>query len=166
MPEASSSWVLPLLHERITSFETPLEKAAGQLKQVCDGLKHRPLSLWDSEYGCASFVKQTAVIHLGEVQDAATLVIVADFFMKMAEATCSIVSGILDQKLIVIFRNAGFRRDAGKLAKEMFGHIGSAGGHKSMARAEIPLERIKPNPKTAISIEQYVLNRLKRVGGN
>ena len=62
VPEASGSWVLPLLHERITSFETPLEKAAGQLKQVCDVLKHRPLSLWDSEYGCASFVKQTAEI--------------------------------------------------------------------------------------------------------
>ena len=62
IPEASGSWVLPLLHERITSFETPLEKAAEQLKQVCQMLNHRPLSLWDSEYGCASFVKQTAEI--------------------------------------------------------------------------------------------------------
>jgi nanoRNase/pAp phosphatase (c-di-AMP/oligoRNAs hydrolase) len=109
-----------------------------------------------------TFVKRNAVIHLGDVQDAATLVMIADFFMKMAEATCSIVSGIVDQKLIVIFRNAGFRHDAGKLAKEMFGHIGSAGGHKSMARAEVPLERIKLNGKTATDIEQYVLNRLKR----
>jgi len=62
VPEASGSWVLPLLHERITSFETPLEKAAHQLKQVCEVLNQRPLSLWDSEYGCASFVKQTAEI--------------------------------------------------------------------------------------------------------
>lgn len=62
IPETSGSWVLPLLHERITSFETPLEKAAEQLKAVCEGLNHRPLSLWDSEYGCASFVKQTAGI--------------------------------------------------------------------------------------------------------
>jgi nanoRNase/pAp phosphatase (c-di-AMP/oligoRNAs hydrolase) len=109
-----------------------------------------------------TFVRRTAVIHLEDVQDAATLVMITDFFMKMAEAACSIVSGILDQKLIVIFRNAGFRRDAGKLAKEMFGHIGSTGGHKSMARAEIPLEQIKSNGKTATDIEQYVLNRLKR----
>ena len=27
IPEAQGSWALPLLHERITSFETPLEKA-------------------------------------------------------------------------------------------------------------------------------------------
>lgn len=112
-----------------------------------------------------SFVKQTAVIHMGEVNDADTLVLMADFFMKLAEATCSIVSGILDQKLIVIFRNAGFRRNAGKLAQKMFGHVGSAGGHKSMARAEIPLERIEPNPNTATEIEQYVLNRLKQASG-
>ncbi|MGD9137687.1 MAG: phosphoesterase, partial [Desulfobacterales bacterium] len=77
-----------------------------------------------------------------------------------------IVSGIIDQKLIVIFRNAGFRRDAGKLAKEMFGHIGSAGGHKSMARAEVHLEQIQPNGKNATDYEQYVLNRFKRMTGN
>lgn len=62
VPEGQGSWALPLLHERITSFETPLEKAAEQLKQVCAQLAHRPLSLWDSEYGCATFVKLTAEI--------------------------------------------------------------------------------------------------------
>ncbi len=65
-----------------------------------------------------SFVKRTAVIHMGKVQDTATLVIMADFFMKMAEVTCSVVSGIHERKLVVILRNAGFRRDAGKLAQE------------------------------------------------
>jgi nanoRNase/pAp phosphatase (c-di-AMP/oligoRNAs hydrolase) len=111
-----------------------------------------------------SFVKRTAVIHMGEVDDAATLVIMADFFMKLAEVTGSIVSGIHDQKLIVIFRNVGFRRDAGKLAQEMFGQIGSAGGHKSMARAEIPLEQIKPNAIKVTDLKQYLINRLKRAG--
>jgi hypothetical protein len=84
---------------------------------------------------------------MGAVDDAATLVIMADFFMKLAEATGSIVSGVHDQKLIVIFLNAGFCCDAGKLAQEMFGAVGSAGGHKSMARAEIPFDRIKPKAK-------------------
>ena len=36
-------------HERITSFETPITKAAFQLKQVCQHLPERPISLWDSE---------------------------------------------------------------------------------------------------------------------
>lgn len=63
VPVGQGSWALPLLHERITSFETPLEKAAAQLKQVCAQVVRRPLSLWDSEYGCGAFVKLTADIN-------------------------------------------------------------------------------------------------------
>jgi hypothetical protein len=62
IPEESGSWALPLRHERITSFENPLSKAAFQLRQACQQLEVRPLSLWDSEYGCASFLKLTADI--------------------------------------------------------------------------------------------------------
>lgn len=62
VPETEGSWALPLVHERITSFESPLEKGASQLRQVCSQLKERPLSLWDSEYGCAHFVELTADI--------------------------------------------------------------------------------------------------------
>jgi hypothetical protein len=59
VPGTGSSWALPLLHERITSFDSPIAKAAAQLKLVCQHLPKRPISLWDAEYGCASFVKQT-----------------------------------------------------------------------------------------------------------
>ncbi|MBW4489491.1 MAG: transposase [Trichocoleus desertorum ATA4-8-CV12] len=62
IPEAQGSWALPLLHERISSFESPISKAAGQLKAVCEQLQGRPLSLWDAEYGCAPFILQTAAI--------------------------------------------------------------------------------------------------------
>ncbi|MBD1864143.1 MULTISPECIES: NF041680 family putative transposase [Trichocoleus] len=62
IPEAEGSWALPLLHERITSAETPIEKAAAQLRQVCQKLNVRPLSLWDAEYGCAPFLQKTADI--------------------------------------------------------------------------------------------------------
>ncbi|MCG6894716.1 MAG: DHH family phosphoesterase [Desulfobacteraceae bacterium] len=85
------------------------------------------------------FVKNVAVVHMGTVKNADILVIVADFFLRLAEAGWSIVSGVCGDKLVVIFRNAGFRRDAGKLARDAFGEFGSAGGHKNAARAEIPL---------------------------
>lgn len=62
IPETEGSWALPLLHERITSFDNPITKAAFQLRLVCQNLPTRPLSLWDAEYGCASFIKQTADI--------------------------------------------------------------------------------------------------------
>lgn len=62
IPEAQGSWALPLRHERITSFETPLSRAAFQLGQVCLQLSVRPIAAYDSEYGNASFVKQTSGI--------------------------------------------------------------------------------------------------------
>ncbi|MBD1864229.1 MULTISPECIES: NF041680 family putative transposase [Trichocoleus] len=62
IPEAQGSWALPLLHERITSAETAIEKAAAQLRQVCQQVTTRPLSLWDAEYGCVPFLQKTADI--------------------------------------------------------------------------------------------------------
>lgn len=62
IPEEQGSWALPLLHERITSAESPISKAIVQLRQVCEQLQVRPLSLWDAEYGCAPFLNGTADI--------------------------------------------------------------------------------------------------------
>jgi hypothetical protein len=61
IPEARSSWALPVLHERIT-HQKPVETAARQLQQVCEQLSVRPLTLWDSEYGCAAFLLATAAV--------------------------------------------------------------------------------------------------------
>lgn len=62
IPETQGSWALPLRHERITSWESPIDQAVWQLSQVCQHLPRRPISLWDSEYGCAPFVLKTANI--------------------------------------------------------------------------------------------------------
>lgn len=48
----------------------------------------------------------------------------------------------------------------------MFDKVGSAGGHKIMVRAEIPLEEIKPLIANVKDVEQYVPNRLKQAGRN
>lgn len=62
IPEDLGSWALPLRHERISSWENPIQKATWQLQQVCEHLPSRPISVWDSEYGCAPFVLKTANI--------------------------------------------------------------------------------------------------------
>jgi nanoRNase/pAp phosphatase (c-di-AMP/oligoRNAs hydrolase) len=108
------------------------------------------------------FFKHTALVHMGRVKNADTLVIVADFLLKLAEATWSVVSGLQGDRLIVIFRNAGFRRNAGKLARELFGDIGSAGGHKSAARAEIAVENLQPAPRRDSDYRDFLLGRIKR----
>ena len=108
------------------------------------------------------FYKQTAYVHMGRVKNADTLVITADFLLKLAEATWSIVSGVQDDQLIVIFRNAGFRRNAGSLASHLFGNIGSAGGHKAAARAEVPLVNIDAVLRSETDYRDYVLGLIKQ----
>ena len=77
--------------------------------------------------------------HLGSVTNPDVCVIIADFFMRVDAVNWSIISGLYNKKLILVFRNDGLREDAGKLAGHRFGQLGSSGGHKSMARAEIPI---------------------------
>jgi len=57
VPESRGSWAPPLLHERIASTESPSSKMVAQLGEVVRRLRHRPIVLLDSEYGCAPFVK-------------------------------------------------------------------------------------------------------------
>lgn len=60
--EAESSWALPFLHERISSAESPIDKALSQLRRVAAWLPSRPIGLWDAEYGNATFVNGSADI--------------------------------------------------------------------------------------------------------
>ena len=107
------------------------------------------------------FFKDKAWIHMGKVNDSDILVILADFFLKLVESPWCIVSGVYGQRLIVIFRNAGFRLDAGKVAEKLFGQWGPAGGHKSAARAEIPVEAIPAPSQGEAELREFVLNRIK-----
>ncbi len=86
--------------------------------------------------------KGHVTVHLGQVIHPDVCVLIADFFMNVDSVNWSIVSGLHQRKLVVIFRNDGIRKNAGIVANKSFGDIGSAGGHKSAARAEVPVENI------------------------
>ena len=63
----------------------------------------------------------------------------ADFFLQLEDAKWTIVSGIVNDSLIVCVRNLGYSRNAGEFVKQLFSDIGSAGGHRAMAKAVVPL---------------------------
>lgn len=98
---------------------------------------------------------KTISIFMGKVDSADILVILADFFLRVHGLSSTVVSGIHEDKMIIVFRGDGLRRDMGKFAKRIFGDLGSAGGHKSMARAEIPMENLGSQPAS-----QFVWDRL------
>jgi nanoRNase/pAp phosphatase (c-di-AMP/oligoRNAs hydrolase) len=114
-----------------------------------------------------TFVKDKAFVHLGEVENPDILVIIADFFTRLAEATWSIVSGTYKDKLIVIFRNADFRGNAGKTAQKLFERWGaSAGGHKNAARAEVPLASLPRDSKGAFDPAAFMLRNIRGLKEN
>ena len=108
-------------------------------------------------------VGNVALVNMEEVSNPDTLVIIADFFMKLAEAEWSVVTGIWRDKLIVIVRNAGFKGHAGKMVKKVFGSWGgSAGGHKTAARAEIPIINIGDIKPEGDQLARTILKNLKQ----
>ncbi|MFW6011030.1 MAG: DHH family phosphoesterase [Desulfosalsimonas sp.] len=101
-------------------------------------------------------------VHLGQVETPDICVLIADFFMRVNTVTWSIVSGFIEGRLIIILRNDGLRKNAGNAASKQFGHLGTAGGHKSMARAEIQTDNLKSELKNLDkeSVQQWVINRI------
>lgn len=86
--------------------------------------------------------KQRLLAHIGRVPNPDILVVIADFFNHVHEIAWVFVSGEYKDRLVVIIRCDGYRKDAGKLAQKVFGSLGFAGGHREKARAEVPLESL------------------------
>ncbi|MCI5144176.1 MAG: phosphoethanolamine methyltransferase [Candidatus Electrothrix sp. AR3] len=86
--------------------------------------------------------KGRAYAHIGRVGTPDVLVIIADFLNHVDQFDWVLVSGIFGDKLIVILRCDGYRKNAGKFAYKTFAEYGSAGGHREAARAELPLKNL------------------------
>jgi nanoRNase/pAp phosphatase (c-di-AMP/oligoRNAs hydrolase) len=67
----------------------------------------------------------------------------ADFFLQLEDVKWTIIAGVVSSSLIVSVRNLGYSRNAGEFVKKYFGDVGSAGGHRAMAKAVVPMERFR-----------------------
>jgi nanoRNase/pAp phosphatase (c-di-AMP/oligoRNAs hydrolase) len=110
-----------------------------------------------------SLTKKGLFTHMGKVPRADICVQVADFFTRVHGVGWSFVSCVSEGELNVIIRNDGYRKNAGKLAKQAFGDLGPAGGHRGAARARIPLEMLRKKgvKGDAAGLGGFVKKRLK-----
>jgi nanoRNase/pAp phosphatase (c-di-AMP/oligoRNAs hydrolase) len=67
----------------------------------------------------------------------------ADFFLQLEDVKWTIIAGIVGEAFIVSVRNLGYSRNAGEFVKRSFGDIGSAGGHRAMAKAVVPVDKFR-----------------------
>lgn len=120
-------------------------------------LRRSELKYFNIALSKLKYSKRRYYSHLGKVRSPDVLVIVADFLNHVGEIDWVFVSGIHGEKLVVIFRCDGYRKSAGKLASKIFGSVGSAGGHKEAARAEVPLKNLELGDK------EFTSDMLKRL---
>lgn len=84
---------------------------------------------------------QVFCAYLGVPPREDVIVYVADFFLQLEETKWTIVAGRVNDHLVVSVRNLGYTRNAGEFVKRWFSDIGSAGGHRAMAKAVVPWDR-------------------------
>jgi nanoRNase/pAp phosphatase (c-di-AMP/oligoRNAs hydrolase) len=67
----------------------------------------------------------------------------ADFFLQLEDIKWTIIAGVVNGSIIVSVRNLGYSRNAGEFVKRWFADIGSAGGHRAMAKAVVPIDKFR-----------------------
>ena len=88
-------------------------------------------------------VEQVFCAFLGDSPREDFIPYVADFYLQLENVKWTIVSGIVNESLIMSVRNLGYSRNAGEFVRKYFADIGSAGGHRAMAKAVVPLHAFR-----------------------
>jgi nanoRNase/pAp phosphatase (c-di-AMP/oligoRNAs hydrolase) len=87
--------------------------------------------------------QQVFCAFLGEVPREDFITYTADFFLQVEDVKWTVLAGVVNETLIVSVRNLGYSRNAGEFVKRWFADLGSAGGHRAMAKAVVPLEAFR-----------------------
>ncbi len=84
-----------------------------------------------------------AVIHMGEINREDVIPQMAEFCLQIEGVEWGVVSGLVKDRVVISVRNVGYVKSAGEIMKKLYDDIGSAGGHRAMAKAVVPLDRFK-----------------------
>lgn len=83
-------------------------------------------------------------VNVGRVDREYLIPKMADFGIQVKGIEWSVAFGILSNShLIISVRNVGYVKSAGRLVRELFKEVGSAGGHRSAAKAVISLKAVR-----------------------
>src|SRR5258706_792015 len=90
-----------------------------------------------------TLAEQVFCAFLGSLPREDFIPYVADFFLQLEDVKWTIVAGIVNESLIVSVRNLGYSKNAGEFVRRFFADIGSAGGHRAMAKAVVPMRAFR-----------------------
>jgi nanoRNase/pAp phosphatase (c-di-AMP/oligoRNAs hydrolase) len=83
------------------------------------------------------------VSFLGPVEREDLIPQIADFLLQFEDAEWVACAGIFEEQIVVSIRNVGYVKSAGEVVKRIISDFGLGGGHRTMAKAIIPLSAWK-----------------------
>jgi nanoRNase/pAp phosphatase (c-di-AMP/oligoRNAs hydrolase) len=125
------------------SYLYPLADAAMIRKMEGAELTFDRLEYVTRAQQTGSTTEQVFCAFLGRTPREDFIPYVADFFLQVEDVKWTMISGIVGDTLVLSVRNLGYTRNAGEMVRKLFAEVGSAGGHRSMAKAVMPLHAFR-----------------------
>ena len=121
------------------SYLYPLADAAMIRKMEGAEITLERLEYVMNAYRGGTLTDQVFCAFLGQTPREDFIPYVADFFLQVEDVKWTIIAGIVGESLVVSVRNLGYTKNAGEFVRRYFADIGSAGGHRAMAKAVVPM---------------------------
>ena len=100
---------------------------------------------------------QVYTAHLGDTPREDLVPYVADFLLQLEDVKWTVVAGTVGPDVVVSVRNLGYSGHAGDFVRSCFANVGSAGGHRAMAKAVVPIGQFR---KKFRSLDDQKVTRL------
>jgi nanoRNase/pAp phosphatase (c-di-AMP/oligoRNAs hydrolase) len=86
---------------------------------------------------------QVFAAFIGNVPREDVIPYVADFFLQLENVRWTAIAGVLNGTFVMSVRNLGYAKNAGDFVRRYFAELGSAGGHRAMAKAIVPMDAFR-----------------------
>ena len=121
------------------TFLYPLANAALVRKMEGAEITIERLEFVSRAIECGQSRNQVFAAHIGSAPREDLIPYIADFLLQLEDVKWSIISGLVNDTIVISVRNLGYSRNAGGFVKACFADVGNAGGHRAMAKAVVPV---------------------------
>ena len=125
------------------SYLYPLADAAMIRKMEGAEITLERLDYVMKAYRSGALADQVFCAFIGSSSREDFITYVADFFLQLEDVKWTIIAGIVGDALVISVRNLGYTKNAGEFVRRFFADIGSAGGHRAMAKAVVPMRAFR-----------------------
>jgi nanoRNase/pAp phosphatase (c-di-AMP/oligoRNAs hydrolase) len=125
------------------SYLYPLADAALIRKMEGAEITSERLDYVMRAHQCGILFEQVFCAFLGPSPREDFIPYVADFFLQLENVKWTVVAGIVNDSMVISVRNLGYTKNAGEFVRRFFADVGSAGGHRAMAKAVMPMSAFR-----------------------